>query len=467
MRRIVRAAAAAASLIISAFLMEPRLSEGSGFRVYDQGASATAQSNAFTAQADDASAIYYNPAGLTQLRRTEFYAGFNLIGGGTNFTSPTGVQANGNFGGTVLWPPTGNFYFAVPVPENIIKHKTVVGLGVIGSPFGVNYRWPTNGPFNTATVTAALPLLDIKPTVAVQLTPSVSVGVGMDIYTYASFLGQGHYEQKFIGSPGFFSGQQVELNGTDTSLGFNLSLMYTPEALMKKIKNPLTEEEVLKPQVSVGLIYRSQTTQHLDGNMLVNGATVSSISTTAVLPQVITGGVAIWPIREMNNDWKLELDIDYTGWKSFRNININSSAFGTIPVPTNWRSNFTVMIGTEYKFIDPAWLHNWDVALRAGYWFAQSAVPDATFNPAVPDSDNHSISVGTGTLCKGPGKFLGLWECGPQSRSAWRPSAWGLDLAYQALLYEQRTITGNNNPTVNGSYSTVYQIGSVNLRVMW
>lgn len=464
MRRIIRVLAAWCG--ISILMVDPQLSHAAGFRVYDQGASATAQSNAFTAQADDASALYYNPAGLTQLRKPEFYGGFNLLGGGTNFTSPTGVKAHGDFGGSVSWPPTGNIYLVAPIPERFVKnHKLVVGIGLVGPPFGVNYRYPTDGPFNTATVTASLPLLDIKPTVAYRLTDSVSVGVGLDIYTFSSFIGEGHYEQKFIGS-GPLAGQQVEVNGSDTSLGFNVSLMYTPQAFMKIIKDPVTEEEIAKPQVSIGLIYRSQTTLHLDGNLLVNGAAISPASTTAVLPQVITGGVAIWPVREMDREWKLEMDIDYTGWKSLRNININTPA-GTTPVPTNWRSTFTVMTGTEYKFLNPVWLQNWDVALRAGYWFSQTPVPDATYNPAVPDSDGHSISVGAGALCKGGGKFLGLWECGPRARSGIRPSAWGLDLAYQALLYEQRTITGNLNPTVNGTYNTVYHVGSVNFRVMW
>jgi long-chain fatty acid transport protein len=299
MRRIIPSLAAC--LCVWLFLAEPQLSEGSGFRVFDHGGSGAGQSNAFTAQADDASAIYYNPAGLTQLRHAEFYGGFNFFGGGTNYTSPTGTQAHGDFGGAVLLPPTGDIYIAVPIPERFTKDKLVVGIGLVGPPFGVKYRWPNDGPFNTTTVTASLPLLDIKPTVAYQLTDSLSVGVGMDIYTFSSFIGEGQYEQKFVGS-GPLAGQQVEVNGSDTSLGFNLSLMYTPQAFMKTIKDPITEEEVSKPQVSIGLVYRSQATLHLNGNLLVNGAAISSASTTAVLPQVLTAGVGIWPIREANRE---------------------------------------------------------------------------------------------------------------------------------------------------------------------
>src|SRR5688500_17253838 len=41
-----------------------------GIRIADQDARATARGNAFTATADNPSAIYYNPAGITQLYRS-------------------------------------------------------------------------------------------------------------------------------------------------------------------------------------------------------------------------------------------------------------------------------------------------------------------------------------------------------------------------------------------------------------
>src|SRR3954470_24144583 len=47
-----------------------------GFRIVDHSAEATARGDAFAATADNASAVYYNPAGITQLSGTEI-----LIGG--------------------------------------------------------------------------------------------------------------------------------------------------------------------------------------------------------------------------------------------------------------------------------------------------------------------------------------------------------------------------------------------------
>ena len=53
-----------------------------GFAVLQQGTAAMAQGNAFVAEADDPSAIFYNPAGLTQLKRPEIY--FNGVLSSTN-----------------------------------------------------------------------------------------------------------------------------------------------------------------------------------------------------------------------------------------------------------------------------------------------------------------------------------------------------------------------------------------------
>src|SRR5579862_5231572 len=46
-----------------------------GFELPNQGAAGAGQAEAFAAQADDPSAIYYNPAGIAQLKGTEISAG--------------------------------------------------------------------------------------------------------------------------------------------------------------------------------------------------------------------------------------------------------------------------------------------------------------------------------------------------------------------------------------------------------
>ena len=86
-------------------------------RIQGQGASASAMSNAFSAQADDPSALHYNPAGMTQLHGIQFMIGALASGGSTNFTSPTGVTARGDRNGSVAWPPPGHAYITANLKD--------------------------------------------------------------------------------------------------------------------------------------------------------------------------------------------------------------------------------------------------------------------------------------------------------------------------------------------------------------
>ena len=117
-------------------------------RIQGQGAAASAMSNAFSAQADDPSALHYNPAGMTQLHGIQFMIGALASGGSTNFTSPTGVTARGDRNGSVAWPPPGHAYITAN-----LKNLGVTALGNLSAgiglttPFGSLTRWPNDGPF--------------------------------------------------------------------------------------------------------------------------------------------------------------------------------------------------------------------------------------------------------------------------------------------------------------------------------
>lgn len=443
-------------LILLGLLALPDMLWAGSFRIFDQSASAAGQASAFTAQADDASAAYYNPAGMTQLHGVQLSAGATFIGGGFTFQNASGSTTSGDLRGSVALPPPSNFYATANLKDLGIGSVDglVVGLAAF-NPFGTITRWPDSGPFASATTKAAFELLDIRPSVAFKLHPDFAIGVGADIYTFSGLLGEGQAERqlRWPGGLGIPPGAGIEATGHDTAAGFNVSMLYTP----------LRNEDGL-PLVNVGLIYRSQATLHLTGQFMVNGTPIADARNTFVVPQVFTGGLAIWPVRNKTREWKLELDVDYTGWKSVRNLDSTLSNGATISTPANWNSGYTVMIGTEYKWLKPEPLPDWDIAVRAGYWHSQKAIPDLTFNPAIPDGDQHAISGGLGFMCTGNGRFLGLIPCGGSDK-ALRPKGLGLDIAYKAVLYEDRTVAGNVNPTVNGTYRTTLHVGSVNIRV--
>ncbi|MGH7844162.1 MAG: OmpP1/FadL family transporter, partial [Candidatus Binatia bacterium] len=435
----------------------PSVSQAGGFRVYDESASAAGQGNAFTAQSDDASAIVYNPAGLSQLKGVQVVHGALLVGGHTKFkNSLTGEKSEGDPGGTISVPPPLHLYLTAnlaPLADTLDfdrLDRVTLGIGVF-SPFGLKIRWPGDGPLNTASTRASLPLIEIRPVIAFKATEKLSIAAGADIYTFQDIIGEGKAKIQFksSGAPGLPpAGTPLQVTGKDTAAGFNLSLRYTP---------CLSENNL--PWCSFGFLYRSRATLHLKGEFHAAGTSLADARIKLVLPQSFTVAGAVWPVRNSQSEWKVELDVDYTGWNAFKNTDVHLSSGTVIRVPRNWKSSVTVMVGTEYKWIEPAALGHWDVTARAGYLYSATPVPSRTFDPAISDSDTHIPSVGVGILCKAGGRFLGLIPCG--NEGAWYlPSAIGLDLAYQADIRETRRIADSRPPltspaVVNGTYRTV------------
>ena len=133
---------------------------GNGFRLPNQDPEAIARGNAFTATADNPSAIYYNPAGITQIEGQQVRAGVYLISTGVDFTS----AANGN-----EYSPDSSFQ---PVPQlyyvNSPKDSQFsFGVGVY-SPYGLSIDWGDNTPFRNRAEEGTLLYLTVNPVIAWQ-----------------------------------------------------------------------------------------------------------------------------------------------------------------------------------------------------------------------------------------------------------------------------------------------------------
>ncbi len=99
------------------------------------------------------------------------------------------------------------------------------------------------------------------------------------------------------------------------------------------------------------------------------------------------------------------------------------------------------------------------------YSRSHSPVTDLSFDPAFSDNDVHVASVGMGFLCHAGGKFLGLISCADAEKSFLAKFAIGLDLFYQALVFDTRIVTGSPNPTLNGTYRTTNHAGGATFRL--
>jgi long-chain fatty acid transport protein len=393
---------------------------------------------------------------MARLRGIQHTAGVQLVSPNTRFTSPTGVKTENDIGGPVGLPPPGQFFLTANLQDLNVPWfgDAVIGIG-LESLFGFANKYPKDGPFASSITKAQLPLLDIKPTIAYPLNEYIAIGLGADIFTFASFLGEGHAERQFISAGmGAPPGTQLELNGTGTTAGLNASLLLT------MLRNPEG-----KPLFNVGFVWRSQAVLPLKGELRANGARVAKASTTQLFPEMYQWGIAGWPIRNQKHEWKIEIDVDLVRWQSIRNFDTHLSNGVTVSNPQHWSNAVTIAVGTEFKWLKPEPFPYWEFAVRTGYNHSETLVPDQNFDPAFPDADVNGVFVGMGMLCRGAGKWLGLMECGSIGGDHTLRKTLGMDLAYGLLLWEPRTITGNFNPTVDGRYKTTTHAGSITFTV--
>ena len=67
---------------------------------------------------------------------------------------------------------------------------------------------------------------------------------------------------------------------------------------------------------------------------------------------------------------KVEVDLDYADWSSFKNLDIRDANTGNVisPQPRNWKGSYVVKLGTEYKWLQLSSLPDWIVAVRGGIY---------------------------------------------------------------------------------------------------
>ncbi|MEO8350248.1 MAG: outer membrane protein transport protein, partial [Chthoniobacteraceae bacterium] len=147
---------------------------GLGFRLTDINTEATARGGAFAATADNASAIYYNPAGITQLDGTQALFGAYTITYESSFNSHLPGGSNED----TKWSPQ-----SVPSSFITINPKDspiALGLGVY-SPFGLGLEYNDDAPFRTLAKKGKLQFITISPVAAWKFGDTLSIAAGPTI----------------------------------------------------------------------------------------------------------------------------------------------------------------------------------------------------------------------------------------------------------------------------------------------
>ncbi|HXT40022.1 MAG TPA: outer membrane protein transport protein [Candidatus Angelobacter sp.] len=322
-----------------------------GIRIADQDPFATARGNAFAATADNPSAIYYNPAGITQLEGQNASYSLYAIYLNSHYTSPSGTEVD-----------TKDEIQAVPhlyYTYSMEKLPLSFGLGVY-SPYGLGLEWPVNGPFNALATEGRIMYFTANPVAAVKILPTLSVAAGVTI----------NYSQAELKRGLGFAPGEFKFKGDDTDVGYNIGLLWQPH-----------------PMHSFGVSYRSSTTMNFSGHAQIPNFREEATASFRFPHNVVVG----WSFRPTTN-WNFEVNVDWTDWDALDTVNLKANVLGT-SIPFNWQSSFFYEFGATYQFDN-------GFRLSGGYIYSENSVPESSFSPAVPDSDRHIFSLGAGMKYK-------------------------------------------------------------------
>ncbi len=434
------------------------LAVAAGFKVNEQGAKAMGMANAFVAQADDPTALFYNPAGIAFLKGTQISLGSLIIAvPQTEYIGTTPLSGNNPLGNgtSPVFEKAKRDLFIAPSLYATYSFEAMpltVGLGV-NSIYPLAKSWDNSSSFRNQIENLAIKPINFQPTAAYRFdSMNLAVAAGVDItHTIVTLQKSAHVSTITGGAPyGAFELGELGVDGTATDVGWNAGILWKP----------------LK-ELSFGAAYRSEITLHIDGdaNFLATSPAglsamgidytvlpssaipftrarfTSTASTTITLPDSLILGVAWKPTDQLT----LEFDAERTGWSSYNKLEIafgpasKLNVFNGKPAAKNWKDVWAYKVGGQYSY-------NKNLDLRAGYSYDVNPIPNETLGPELPDSDRHNFAMGMGI----------------------HNDSVALDCAYMWVHWVDRTSSNQNMTELtgqNGTYKSDAHLFGANITV--
>jgi len=398
-------------LALIGLLFFPAAVQASGFMIPEQGTKAMGLAEAFGSIAEDASANWYNPAGLA-FQENSVSVGGTIVAPKNDYT--TGGQKYGSKNGVFFIPQV----YARYAPED---SKLSYGLGV-NAPFGLSTDWTNSGaPFSQVMAGAdsitfsQIEAVHINPNVAYRISDNIAVAVGASYY-YATKV---HLDN-----------QSLNIGGHGDGFGGNVALLYK------------------EGDLGLGLTYRSRVKLNISGTAIGGPALAllglqgigANATTSVTLPDLVSGGISY----RLNDQWLVSLQADWINWKTFDKIVINYApsmlniATGSSStVPENWKATTAIRFGVQ-------WDYSKTMRARFGYTYDPTPTNDTDFSPRLPGADRQLVALGYGYDYS---------------------EAVTLDFAY-SYLWLNRTLSAPGKPIYQGKYKTTGHLfaGTMNYR---
>jgi long-chain fatty acid transport protein len=396
-----------AALSGGAALLAMQSAGAAGFALAEQNTSGLGNAYAGAAAvAEDASTVFFNSAGLTQLKRTSLVMNGSLIKVKSEFRNG-GSQAalgqslggsGGDAGGSTLVPA---LYAAIPLTD-----KVTAGVGV-NAPFGLKTEYSDDFMGRFQGLISDVKTTNINTALAFKLNDVVSVGIGADYQSldatltknvnYTAAIAQVLQAQLLAGSITLaqfnglvaanagLQGNSV-VKGTDSAWGYDLGLLFN-----------------FNDRTHIGLSYRSAMSYNVGGNAtfaapvsgnaagqaIITGASASTLANGPVTLAIkLPASARLAMSQKLGSAVELLGEVSWTQWSNVEELRVKRLSGVTLSnTPENWDDTLRYSLGANFQVSNA-------VKLRLGAAQDQSPVPDATRTPRLPDGDRTWLSAG-------------------------------------------------------------------------
>lgn len=389
--------------------------QAAGFALIEQNASGMGNAYAGAAAiAEDASTIFFNPAGMTYINGTQAVGAIHFIKPNAEFNNQGSVAAAGkplgdegpNAGDLALVP---NAYFKTDLNENI-----KLGIG-INAPFGLKTEYDKEWLGRFQADMSELKTINFNPAIAFKVNDQLSLGFGISAMWAEATL------TRAVNFGGAGQGS-VKIKGDDWGFGYNLGAIYQATA-----------------DTRIGIAYRSKVEQHLDGDAKFRrpvGIPFAAAPDGDVTADVsLPASLSLSAFSHLSDKWELMGDITWTRWSQFERLAVyrNGGALLTETIE-NWDNTMRYSVGVNYLYSDA-------IKLRAGLAYDEEAIKDEFRTARIPGNDRKWVSLGASYAMSPTSKF---------------------DIGYSHLFISDAKIDDNQITRGNGRVRGEYE-GSVDL----
>jgi len=382
--------------------------------------SASGMGNAFaggSAIAEDASTVWFNPAGMTRLKGDQISVTGHIISPSAEF-SDNGSNIGANGGGAPLSGNVDdgginalvpNFYYVTQLEGN-----AWFGLGVT-VPFGLSTDYEDDWIGRYHATLSEVKTININPSFAFKFKDDLSVGLGLNLqYIEATLENKIDSALTCVGLqtntsqdprdcvpnavipggtgslvPGLASQDSSQsLTADDWNIGWNIGLLYD-----------------LDGESRLGVAYRSSMDANLSGDVkfTVDPAFQTIIDSNPVVPKFLsnTGIMAgielpaqlsVSYVRDIDSKLTVMADVTWTEWSNFDAlvIKFDNLQQSTSNQPENWEDSYRYALGANYQYTDK-------FILRFGVAHDQTPISSAEERTArIPGDDRRWVSLGVG-----------------------------------------------------------------------